>query len=194
MDYSHWLNEICQQQQTTNQIVNHIDTLNLLKRIAEEFTGLITKIGRSKKTRSEITIQQKLSISSPKGQKSLINMKGKVKQESENLLEQWHVEKLEACSYQSMFLPIVITVKQDSSNKIDLAWKTLNKLKHKNKCQMPKIDSLIQLISQKLSINAELNGSFFATIYLNYAHIELNLHPERVYYQHIWLESKSLRT
>ena len=48
----------------------------------------------------------------------------------------------------------------------------------KNKYQMPNIDSLIQLISQNLSVNAERYESFFTTIDLKYAYSQLNLHPE----------------
>ena len=52
--------------------------------------------------------------------------------------------------------------------------KILNKAIHKNKYQMPNIDSLIQTISQTLS-NSPHETAYFATLDLQYAFSQLNL-------------------
>ena len=49
---------------------------------------------------------------------------------------------------------------------------------HKNKYEMPHIDSLVQLSSQNFSVNAMRNESFFTTMDLKYAYSQHNLHPE----------------
>ena len=52
------------------------------------------------------------------------------------------------CSDQYFISPIVITVKRDQTIKLALDSKTLNKSKHKNKYQMPNIETLMDTISQ----------------------------------------------
>ena len=73
--------------------------------------------------------------------------------------------------------PIVITVKKDQSVKIALNSKILKKAIHKNKYQMPKIDSLIQTISQALSTAPQVTA-YFTTLDLQYAYSQLNLHND----------------
>ena len=73
-----------------------------------------------------------------------IHLQTKVKIELEKLRNEGHIEKLTNCSDQFFISPIVITVKKDQSIKTALDSKILNKAVHKNKYQMPNIDSLIQ--------------------------------------------------
>ena len=104
-----------------------------------------------------------------------IHLQPKVKIELEKLLNDGHIEKLTKCSDQFFISPIVITVKRDQSIKIALDSKILNKDIHKNKYQMPNIDSLIQTISQTLS-TAPQETANSATLDLQYAYSQLNLH------------------
>ena len=52
------------------------------------------------------------------------------------------------CSDQYFISPIVITVKRDQTIELALDSKTLNKAIHKNKYQMPNIETLMDSISQ----------------------------------------------
>ena len=93
------------------------------------------------------------------------------------MLNEGHIDKLTNCSDQFFISPIVITVKKEQSIKIALDSKILNKAIHKNKYQMPNIDSLIQTISQTLSRSPQ-ETAYFTTLDLQYAYSQLNLHSE----------------
>ena len=106
-----------------------------------------------------------------------INLQQKAKIELKKLLNEGHIEKLSTFSDQFFVSPVVITVKKDQSIKMVLDSKILNKAIHKNKYQMPNIDSLIQTISQTLS-NAPQGTVYFTTFDLQYACSQLNLHTD----------------
>ena len=114
-------------------------------------------------------------VTHQKGRKVPIHLQPRVKIELERLLNEGHIEKLTNCSDQFFISPIVITAKKDQSIKISLDSKNLNKAIHKNKYQMPNIDSLIQTISQTLSTPPQ-EKAYFTTIDLQYAYNQLNLH------------------
>ena len=104
-----------------------------------------------------------------------IHLQPKVKIELEKLLNEGHIEKLTNCSDHFFISPIVITVKKNQSIKIALDSKILIKAIHKNKYQMPNIDSLTQTISQTPS-TAPQETAYFTTLVLQYAYSQLNLH------------------
>ena len=79
---------------------------------------------------------------------------------------------------QKRVTPIVTTVKKDKSVKLALDLKILNKAIHKNKYQMPNIDSLIDAISQHINDSKHGENVYFSTIDLKYAYSQLNLHPD----------------
>ena len=79
----------------------------------------------------------------------------------EKLSEQGHIEKLQECSDKKFISPIVITVKKDQSVKLALDSKNLNKAIHKNKYQMPNIDSLIDSISQHINDSNHGDNVYF---------------------------------
>ena len=122
-----------------------------LKSLAKEFLELISRIGKSKNHTVNSKFRKNYRVAHQKGIKVAIHLQQKVKIELEKLLNEGHIEKLKNCSDQFFISPIVITVKKDQSIKIALDSKILNKAIHKNKYQMPNIDSLIQTISQTLS-------------------------------------------
>ena len=102
----------------------------------------------------------------------------KVSAELKNLSEQGHIEKLQECSDKNFISPIVITVKKDKSVKLALDSKIVNKSIHKNKYQMPNIDSLIDSISQHINDSNPGENVYFSTIDLKYKYSQLVLHPD----------------
>ena len=105
------------------------------------------------------------------------HLQPKVKIELEKLINEGHIEKLTNCSDQFFISPIVNTVKKDQSIKIALESKVLNKAIHKNKYQMPNIDSLNQTISQTLP-TAPQETAYFTTLDLQYEYSQLNLNSD----------------
>ena len=99
-----------------------------------------------------------------------IHLQTKVKIELEKLLNEGHIGKLTICSHQFFISPIVIMVKKDQSIKIALDSKILNKAIHKNKYQMPNLDSLI---SQTLSTTPQ-ETAYLTPLDLQYAYSQLN--------------------
>ena len=73
-----------------------------------------------------------------------IHLQSKEKIELEKLLNEGNIEKLSNCSDQFFISPIVITVKKDHFIKTALDSKILNQAMHKNKYQLPNIDSLFR--------------------------------------------------
>ena len=69
----------------------------------------------------------------------------------------------------------MVSVKKDQTIKLELDSKELNKAIHKNKHQMPNIDTLVESISQQISAPASQNTTYFSTIDLKYAYSQINL-------------------
>ena len=67
---------------------------------------------------------------------------------------------------------------KDKSVKLALDSKVLNKAIHKNKYQMPIIDSLIDSISQHINDSNQGDNVYFSKIDLKYAYSQLILHPD----------------
>ena len=63
-------------------------------------------------------------------------------------------KKLSSCPDKCFISPIVDTVKKDQTIKLALDSKIQNRAIHKNKYQMPNIDTLIESISQQISAPA----------------------------------------
>ena len=135
-----------------NTEINNIESPCAIKRsLAKEFPELISRIGNSKQHTVNSKFHKIFRVTHQKGRKVPIHLQPKVKIKLEKLLNEGHIKQLTNCSDQFFLSPIVITVKKDQSIKIALDSKILNKAIHKNKYQMPNIDSLIQTISQTLS-------------------------------------------
>ena len=149
-------------------------------RIAKQFTQLITRIGRSKIHIVKSKFHRNFQPKHQNGRRVPINLKERVNNEIKKLLEEGHIEKMNNCSDQYFISPIVITVKRDQTIKLALVSKTLNKAIHKNKYQMPNIETLMNSISQIITNykTEPADKIFFSTIDLKYAYSQLNLHPE----------------
>ena len=96
------------------------------------------------------------------------------------LLEEGHIEKLNICPDQNFISPIDIIVKRDQKTKLALDSKILNKSIHKNKYQMPNIETLMGSISQRITDYKiePVDKVHFSTIDLKCSYSQLNLHPE----------------
>ena len=165
-----------------NTEINNIEQPCAIKKsLAEEFPELISRIGKSKHHTVNSKFHKSYRVTQQKGKKVPIHLQPKLKIELAKLLNEGHIEKLTNCSDQFFISPIVITVKNDQSIKIALDSKILNKSIHKNKYQMPNIDSLIQTIFQTLSI-APHETAYFTTLDLQYLYSQLNLHNDTAHH------------
>ena len=158
--------------------VNNTDPPCAIKKsMAKEFPDLFSRIGKSKNHTFNSKFHKNCRVIHQKGRKVPIHLQPKVKIELEKLLNEGHIEKLNNCCDQFFISPIVLTVKKDKSIKIALDSIILNKAIHKNKYQMPNIDSLIQTISQTLS-TAPQETAYSTTLDLQYAYSQLKLHSD----------------
>ena len=148
------------------------------KQIATDFLDLISRIGKSKVH----TVRSKFHInytpSHQKGRRVPINLLDKVSDELQKLSEQGHIKKLQERSDKNFISQIEIRVQKDKSVKLAIDSKGLNKAIHKNKYQMPNIDSLIDSISQRINDSNHGDNVYFSTIDLKYAYSQPNLHPD----------------
>ena len=168
-------------QQSNNQTtINQVEKeyCPIKKQIVTDFPDLISRIGKSKVHIVRSKIHKNYTPLHQKGRRVPINLLEKESDELKNLSEQGHIEKLQECSDKNLISPIVITVKTDKSVKLALDSKILNKSIHKNKYQMPNIDSLIDSISQHNNDSNQGENVYFSTIDLKYAYSQLNLHPD----------------
>ena len=144
--------------------------------VAKEFQQLLSRIGKSKNHTVNSKFHRNYRVTHQKERKVPINLQPKAKIELRKLLNEGHVENL------SNFWPVFrfsncYYGKKDKSIKIGLESKILNKAIHKNKYQMPSIDSLIQTVSQTLS-NAPQETVYFTTLDLQYAYSQLHPHTD----------------
>ena len=154
-------------QQSDNQTtINQVEQeyCPIKKQIATDFPDLISRIGKSKVHIVRSTIHKNYTPLHQKGRRVPINLLDKVSDELKKLSQQGHIEKLQECSDKIFISPIVITVKKDKSVKLALDSKILNKSIHKNKYQMPKIDSLIDSILQHINDSNQGENVYFSTI------------------------------
>ena len=166
-------------QQSNNQTtVNQVDHeyCPIKKQIATDFPDLISRIGKSKVHTIRSKFHRNYTPSHQKGRRVPINLLDKKSDELKKLSEQGQIEKLQECSDKNFISPIVITVKKDRSVKLALDSKVLNKAIHKNKYQMPNIDSLIDSISQHINDSNHGDNVYFSNIGLKYTYSQINLH------------------
>ena len=156
-------------------IVNTIASPEFKEQIAKTFPGLVSRIGRSKSHVAKSKFHKNFQPRHQKDRRISINLQDKVNTEIRKLLAEKHIIKLSSCPDNYFISPIVVTVKKDQTIKLALDSKVLNKAIHKNKYQMPNIDTLIESISQRISAPASQNITYFSTIDLKYAYSQLNL-------------------
>ena len=168
-------------QQSDNQTtINQVEQeyCPIKTQIATDFPDLISRIAKSKIHIVRSKFLKNYTPLHQKGRRVPINLLDKVSDELKKLSQQGHIEKLQECSDKNFISPIVITVKKDKSVKLALDSKIFNKSIHKNKNQMPNIDSLIDSISQHINDSNQGENVYFSRIDLKYAYSPLNLHPD----------------
>ena len=167
------------QQSNSPKTVDQVEQKHcpIKKQIETDFPELISRIGKSKLYTARSKFHRNYNPSHQKGRRVPINLLHKVSDELKKLSEQGHTEKLQECSDKNFFSPIVITVKKEKSVKLALHSKVLNEAIHKNKYQMPNIDSLIDSISQHINDSNQDDNVYFTTIDLKYAYSQLKMHP-----------------
>ena len=168
------------QQSNSPNTVNQVEQeyCPIRKQMATDFPDLNSKIDRSKLHTVRSKFHKHYTPSHQKGRRVPINLLQKVSDELKKLSDQGHIEKLQECSDKNFIAPIVITVKKDKSVKLALDSKVLNKAIHKNRYQMPSIDTIIDSISQHINDSNPGDDVYFSTIDLKYAYSQLKLQPE----------------
>ena len=155
--------------------VNNILSPEFKEQIAKTFPDLFSLIGRSKNHVAKSKFHKDFQPRHQKSRRIPINLQEKVIIELNKLLDERHIIKLSSCPDKYFISPIVVTVMKDQTIKLALYSKVLNKAIHKNKYQMPNIDTLVESISQQISAPASQNTTYFSTIDLKYAYSQLNL-------------------
>ena len=168
------------QQSNNPRTVNQVEHENcpIKKQTATDFPDLISRIDKSKLHTVRSKLHKKYTPTRQKRRRVPINLLDIVSDELKISSNQSHIEKLQECSDPDFISPIFITVKKDKSVKLAIDSKVLNKAIHKNKYQMPNIDSLIDSISQHINDSNLGENIYFSMIYLQYAYNQLNLQPE----------------
>ena len=143
------------------------------EQMVKNFAELISRIGRSKNHIAKSKFHKDFQPRHQKGRRIPIKQ-DKVNIELMKLLDKKHVIKLFSCRDKYFISPMVVTVKKQTI-KLPLDSKILNRVIHKNKYQMPNIDTLIESNSQQISAPASQNTTYFSTLDLKYAYSQLNL-------------------
>ena len=138
---------------------------------------MISRIGRSKNHVAKSKFHKGFQPRHPTVRRKPINLQEKVNKELQKIIDENHIIKLSSCSEKYFTSPIVVTVKKDQTIKLALESKILNKAFHKNKYQMPNIDTLIESISQQISALASQDTTYFSTLELKDAYSQLNVDP-----------------
>ena len=158
------------------KLVNNISSSSEFKeQIAKTFPNLVSCIGRSKNQVAKSNVHKDFEPRHQKGRRIPINLQDKVNKELKKLLDGKHIIKFSSCPDNCFLSPIVVTVRKDQTIKLALDSKILNKAIHKNKYQMPNIDTLIESISQQISAPASQNTTYFYTLDQKYVYSQLNL-------------------
>ena len=144
--------------------INNIASPEFKEQIAKTFPGLVSRIGGSKTHVAKSKYHKDFQPRHQKGRRIPINLQDKFNEELRKLLAEKHIIKLSSCPDNYFISPIVVTVKKDQTIKLAQDSKVLNKAIHKNKYQMPNIDTLVESIFQQISAPASQNISFLRSI------------------------------
>ena len=114
---------------------------------------------RSKNQVAESNFHNSFHPRHQKGRRIPINFQDKVNNKLKNSLDEKH-----NCPDKYFISSTLVTVKKDQTIKLALNLKIPNKVIHKNKYQMPNIDTLIESISQQISAPASQNSTYFSIL------------------------------
>ena len=93
----------------------------------KQFYYLFHMLGCIRNYKFQVEFFKNLMAIQQKGSRVPISLHEKVDKETDKILAQWHIQKLEECSDKYFVSPIVITVIKDGSVKFALESRKLNK-------------------------------------------------------------------
>ena len=120
------------------------------KQFCNEFPKLFKRNGKIKDHEIKIKLKPDAKITQQKGRRIPIQLQNAVDAEIKRLLKEGHIEKINEIKDDVFIQPTVITVKKDRSVKIALDARALNQAIDKDKCQMPNLDNLLDMVAEKL--------------------------------------------
>ena len=157
-----------------NQVDNLSSSSEFNQQITENFPNMISRIGRSENHVAKSNFHKDFQPRHQRGRRIPFNLQYKVNKELKNLLDEKHIIKLSSCPDNYFLSHNVCTVIEDQTIRLALDSKILNKATHKNKYQMPNIDTPIQSISQQTSASSLHTTTYFSTLDMKYAYSHLD--------------------
>ena len=114
----------------------------------QKFHRVFSRVGRGKNHKVFSTFKSPLVPIQEKGRRVPVHIQDKVGLEIQKLIQEGHVVKLNKCTSDHFFSPIVITAKKDGSVKLAMDAKPMNDQIHKNQYQMPNLLELLDSAAQ----------------------------------------------
>ena len=121
----------------------------------------------------KIDAKSEAKITQQKGRRKPIQLQQQVDKETEKLLKEGHIEKVDKIQDDVFIQPTVITVQKDKSVKIALDARALNQSIAKDKYQMPNLDNLIDMIAEKL--DKKEGEAWYSSVDITYAYGQIPL-------------------
>ena len=128
------------------------------KQLTEEFPKLFERNGKLKNHQVRVNFKPVAKITQQKGRRIPIQLQNAVDEEIGRLLKEGHIEKINEIKDNVIIQPTVITVKQVRSVKIALDARALNQAIDKDKYQMPTLETLLDMVAEKLDTKKEKHG------------------------------------
>ena len=148
------------------------------KLLYNKFLNLFDRQGKPKSHLVSTKLKYRLCPIQEKGRRIPIHIQDKVQADSNKLLSEGHIEKLEKCTIDCFIAAIAaITVKKDDSIKLALDAKPINRQLYKTKYQMPSVDELLDCLSQIVTANT-VGELYFTVLDFKYAYSQLKLTAE----------------
>ena len=145
-----------------------------VQQLMREFPKLFKRKGRVKDYEIKIDVKSEAKITQQKNRRISIQLQEQVDEDSEKLLKEGHIEKVDKIQDDVFIQPTVITVKEEESVKIALDASALNQSIAKDKYQMPNLDNLIDMIAEKL--DKKEGEAWYSSVDMTYAYGQIPLH------------------
>ena len=142
--------------------------------VEDNFQQVCVRIGKSKNPTMRTQLIKEFVPIQQKGRRIPIHLQERVEGESNKLIDQNNMIKLDKCCDGQFISPIVITKKKDPTVKLALDSKKTTELIHKNKYQMPNINLLMENIAQVVKLD-KTKQTMFSKLDLRYAFSQIPL-------------------
>ena len=120
------------------------------KQLVKEIPAMFERQGKIKNYQVKINLKPNAKITQQKGRRVPIQLQESLDAKVNRSLKEGHIEKIDETKDDVFIQPTVITVKKDRSVKIALDARALNQEIDKDKNQMPNLDSLPDMVAEKL--------------------------------------------